>query len=531
VPTSGRLVRYASSTTASATGSLSSVGSGRHCNSNYSCNSDDFDLCSSGTLSGGGGSREETSSDDDDHSEGGLPRRPQVSSLTAPTHFFRRSNTTGSKTPSRSLLRSRPAISVGSGGSSRRPISLQVQSPFGRVLPPVPDDFMGRSVDLWAILQHLSTRRAVVICGARDKKDNQLVQHGIGKTAVLDALHRTYALHVGGVCVAVPMRALSEVDTVVSKGGWVDKLQSAVRTALQECQEHWWPCGSSGGMASKNAAMGTFRSKLSTSHGNALRRRAASATGKSSSMSTTSSSGRSKDSSTVSRGFHPLSDPIALRPAVEELVHEMALLSDVAAMRRRDFSAASGEVLLLLDECDHLIQQQQFQEAIAEILQRCPSYRIVLSTHQAMVGPAGGHFKVIHQPLSGLPPEDASRLFLRRMQRPLRWEELIPRSSFTPAEPAFPTQAVLRQAMTKVGAQDLMGNVVVVPANEGDVLKLLANHPAIKLLGGNPRRIIELASSAELAQAQSHLSDLVPKATFPQIAAPAPNVDSEVDLR
>merc|ERR1719277_1274627 len=102
----------------------------------------------------------------------------------------------------------------------------------------------------------------------------------------------------------------------------------------------------------------------------------------------------------------------------------MAKLAELCAARRREWPVASDQILLLVDQCDHLIQQEHFQNAIADLLQSCAAYRIVLSTHQRMVGTAGGRFKVVHHAVRGLTPIDAGRLVMRWAQRPLRWEEL-----------------------------------------------------------------------------------------------------------
>lgn len=360
-----------------------------------------------------------------------------------------------------------------------------VQSPFGRALPPVPEDFLGRARDVWAVLQHLSSRRAVVVCGDH-QEDNRApcVQHGIGKSAVLDAVHRAFVLHMGGICVAVQMRALSEAEAVVGCGGWVEKVQAAVRLALRECQDQWWPCdGDACGPRSVPTTLAVPRART-TGSPSMLRRRPTRPGGP-----PRASIGRR---SNVSHGFHPLSDPIALRPAVEELLADMGLLSDLCEVRQREWPAASGQVLLLLDECDHLIQQQHFQDAVADILQRCAAYRIVLSTHQPMVGTAGGRFKVVHQPIAGLASEDTARLFLRRVQRPLRWEELMDPLRILPE--GADTHVTTQSAMAKVGAQDPRRPVIMAKANELEVLRLVASHPCVAAHFGNPRRLIELAS-------------------------------------
>merc|ERR1719414_2608223 len=127
----------------------------------------------------------------------------------------------------------------------------------------------------------------------------------------------------------------------------------------------------------------------------------------------------------VTSGFHALSDPIAMVAAMDQLLTEMTILSELCEARSREWPAAGNQILILLDECDHLIQQKHFQDAIADLLQHCASFRFVVSTHQRMVGTAGGRFKVVHHALHGLDATDAARLFLRRAHRPLLWHELL----------------------------------------------------------------------------------------------------------
>jgi len=540
----GRLSRHPSAATtavgSAGEGSGSSMENLRELARDDSYSSDDPGV-SSGTLSGGCCSREDTvssSSDDEARASAGTARRAllDTSDVRQPRLPSRRQlalskasaaarGAPAALAPAAPAAPARPRLGSSAfvshvGPTLRRPVGLLQQSPFGRMLPPVPDDFLGRARDVWAVLQHLGTRRAVVVCGSHSKDHNTpFVQPGVGKSAVLDAVHRAFVVHMGGICISVQMRALSEADAVVSRGGWVEKLQSAVRLALQECQEQWWPCDSTGSSsrsttmalaAPRSRAGGAGASTTTTSAlpaGGVLRRR----------LQRRASGGVVCDN--VSHGFHPLSDPIALRPAFEELVAEMGLLSEFAEMRQREYPAASGQVLLLLDECDHLIQQQHFQEAVADVLQRCPTYRVVLSTHQAMVGTAGGQFKVVHQPISGLPPEDAARLFLRRAQRPLRWEELS----------AAPGAALPLEAMAKVGARDPRAHVVMAAANEAEVLRLVAGHPSVAAQGGNPRRLIELAS--RLDPALPSLWALAPRSPAHEAAESTGSVDSEVDLR
>jgi len=332
-----------------------------------------------------------------------------------------------------------------------------LQSPLTRAVPPVPEDFVGRALDVWAVLQHLSARRAVVICVGPNE------EYGVGKSTVLDAVHRTFSLQMGGVCVAARLRALSEVETNVS--GWIDKVKAAVLSAQREYEA---------GRGGPRHTTTMLQQKLRCVNFNVLRRR------------TPKTSNAAASAAAIKRGFHPLSDPIATRPAIQELVAEMATLAELCEARCREWPAVAGRVVLILDECDHLIQQQHFQEALSEILRCCSQYRIVLSTHQRMVGTAGGWFKVVHQQLQGLGRHDAARLFLRRIHRPLRWEELLPEGSDTP----------------RTGPVNLTG------ANESEVLSLVADHPAVAARRGNPRQLIELASRVD--PSLKTLRDLAP---------------------
>jgi hypothetical protein len=213
-------------------------------------------------------------------------------------------------------------------------------------------------------------------------------------------------------------------------------------------------------------------------------------------------------SRTVSSGFHALSDPIAVGAAMRELITEMAALSELCEARCQQWPAASSRILLLLDECDHLIQQKHFQDAVAELLQQCSGYGVVLSTQQRMVGTAGGQFKVIHHPIHGLPPVDAARLFLRRAQRPLRWGELTP---------AMQSGTLPPGVATSFHSQDPTQPVVLNAVTEATVLRLVAAHPTVAAQRGNPRRLIELASRLGPS---TRFEELVPPQESPPKAPP-----------
>lgn len=467
-----------------------------------------------------------SSSDCDTTSSGGvieddewLPPQPDLSSransarearLNRLLDFRGRSPlATGQRRGQRGSARTEPSTSgptpLGRGLKPRRSTSTAnlpegpLCSPFAWSVPAMPEDFLGRAVDVWHVLRYLSTRRAVVVCGAEGQ------DHGVGKTAVLDAVHRSYVLQMGGVCIAVPMRSLSQYEIAgAGAGGWIEKIQSAVTRVHRECRERW-----TASTRAPPTSMTPLRVRSSSSTGNCQntwRRRAHRGPCILKSVG-----------SAVRHGFHPLSDPVAAQPQLDELIEDLMSLTSLCEVRRQDRPAG---VVLLLDECDHLIQQEHFQAAIADVLHRCPLLRIVLSTHQRMVGTAGGHFKVVHHAIEGLPPREAARLFLRRAQRVLRWGELAG-----------------AELLCK-GGRDARSPVVINQATENEVLQLVATHPAVAAQCGNPRRLIELASRVgpslptlwdlaplEVQTPLARLPTQAPRAAHARVAVPpAPQV-------
>jgi len=340
--------------------------------------------------------------------------------------------------------------------------SMLLHSPFGRAVPAAPEDFLGRSKDVWSVLQHLSTRRAVVICAGAGEAS------GVGKSAVLGAVHRAFAMQMGGVCIATQFRALNDSNACVPGAyAWIEKVKGVVQAALQEYRPATV-------MAERPRTMGL----PGLLGGGVLRRR-----------------GPKAVRGGVSAGFHSLSDPVAVAPALEELIADMTTLAEICEARCREWPAAAGRLLLVLDDCDHLIQQPYFQEAIAEVLKRCPPYRVLLTTHQPVAGAAGGQFKVVHHELRGLAPKDAARLFLRRCQRPLHWGELVAPGAMSPGAAAE--------------ALDPRAPVALTAANEIEVLALVAKQSSVAAQRGNPRGLIELAS--RVGPSLASLADLAPE--------------------
>jgi hypothetical protein len=106
----------------------------------------------------------------------------------------------------------------------------------------------------------------------------------------------------------------------------------------------------------------------------------------------------------------------------------------------------------------------------------------------------------VHHDIGGLQPPDSARLFLRRAQRPLRWEELI--------APGGASSSAVVSAMSKVDVTDLRSQVILSQATDAEVLKFVAEHPVVAAQRGNPRKLIELAS--RIGPGQRSLLDLIP---------------------
>merc|ERR1712007_126411 len=179
-----------------------------------------------------------------------------------------------------------------------------------------------------------------------------------------------------------------------------------------------------------------------------------------------------------------LSGPDLAREALHEVFTELDQLTRTCEERRCNWyggTVAGASILLILDECDHLIQQRHFQDSLAEILQLYPQCRILMSTQQPMVGLAGGQFKVVHHALKGLAPTDAVQLFLRRIHRPLFWRDLI--------GPA-------RQPITVAGVvHSLESHVVVTKETTAEEIDFVSRHTGVSAQRGNPRNIIILANT------------------------------------
>mmetsp|Transcript_32717 Transcript_32717/g.76403 ORF Transcript_32717/g.76403 Transcript_32717/m.76403 type:complete len:850 (+) Transcript_32717:38-2587(+) len=338
--------------------------------------------------------------------------------------------------------------------AARKPQTRLLSTPFEQFLPELPEDFTGRTLDVWSILQHLDKRRFVTVC-------NRHAVPGIGKSAVLDAVHRASALHMQMRCVKV--RVGSEVEDCIS---WISSIRSAVQLALAE--EDWLSSTRKGG-----SCQSRLTSSVTGRPRKCLPRRPARKTQLESEVPTWSN-----------------------EELLQTLLHELSLLAS-KWQRRNTASVQTGStsrgskvqpvsagdasgigILLLIHGCGTILERcPDMLNILSEILRHCPNLRIVVSSQYRLLGPGCSQFKVVHYELEGLKPADAARLFLRRAQRPLRWKEVL---AGTDAERVLPS--VTDDA-----------HVVLNKDSEKEVLELIASHPAVARLKGAPQALIELA--------------------------------------
>jgi hypothetical protein len=327
-------------------------------------------------------------------------------------------------------------------------------SPFGRSAPVLPEDFVGRSFDVWSVLQLLSSRRAVVVCGADD------TDCGIGKSAIIDAVHRNLAYQQGNLCLRVDLAHArssssgSDENLLKDRSLWSDRVGEKARRASQE---------------ERRRQLHSTRAKYS---------------GKA--VASTSFVGRPR------RPYqqHRNSSLGAGNSTFEKMVAELAALGELWEETQSDgdwsyLGSSSGKrrgIVLVLEGCEALILQQDFQEAIGEILRVFPTFRVLFGTQQRMPA-VGGQFKVVHHAVGGLSALDSARLFLRRTHRPIRWGEVNPRA-------AFPNAVI-----------------ALANGNEAEVLAAVAAHPAVAATQGHPRALIQLAG--RVGYSLDSLDDLV----------------------
>jgi len=143
------------------------------------------------------------------------------------------------------------------------------------------------------------------------------------------------------------------------------------------------------------------------------------------------------------------------------------------------------KMLVLLDECDHLIQQEHFQDGLECLLKDCPNVSFLISTHQPIYYGSPHQqcennlqtaFKNVHVTVKRLSVEDTGKLFLRRLQRVITWSDL--------GYAITDQSEVLKDDVVRLGQN---------PNETAMIYRKVGQAPRLQSADGIPRKIIELA--------------------------------------
>jgi hypothetical protein len=347
---------------------------------------------------------------------------------------------------------------------------LRSPNPLNRVVPALPEDFMGRSQDVWRVLQLLTDRRLVMICGSAS------AGHGIGKSAVIDAVHRALTMQMGAVCVDV--RNLGHDCENISVGCkcWIMQTREIVQKIIARISRR-----EGGGLLQR--CVRPRKCWQSSWHYQSF---GAGAT-------------RARETTCLTCSSDALAIDVSMKSLVTDL-KELARLSLEQNVGREwwpataanGLFAGAGGAILIFDGCEELLEQPHFQEAVDDILAVCPGYRVLFSAQRPPAfSQSWRRYKIAKHELEGLPKKDAALLFLRRTNRPLRWEELLLGTDEASKIDYSPTSEVHLPAPGK---------------DREKILDLVAEHPAVAAQLGNPKALIELADKVD--SSLSSLQDL-----------------------
>lgn len=436
-------------------------------------------------------------------------------------------------------------------------------------LPPMPEDFVGRTLDVWAIIQHLERRRMVVVSADQES------EHGLGLTSVCEVATRYLQLRSFcglrdtnlsfGKVARVYLDSLSG-HTSGKKNSWIDRLRRQIN---EQMVDDWVP-SKSGNYTGSTTASGGCSSSHDDSHVSLSSRMTTGSpfqaspcahdtqehagdiecgvfniakndlrfvptslggcddSGEESSdhladIESNGDSASSSDERRTSVDLREVADilsaeaarqekmripPVYARGNKRELSGQSSRNGSIRSMKnsmswRNSHNAqladlcmdlkqlsANERMLVLLDECDHLVQQEHFQEALQCLLKDCPNISFLLSTHQPIYsgsnegsgssnpgsarGSGSSHqkflkfqaYKNVHVVIKKLPDEEAGKLFLRRLSKLITWSQL----GYEGDDRNVRLQGDLNHVYRRVGKS-----------------------PFMQKLEGHPRRVIEAA--------------------------------------
>lgn len=313
------------------------------------------------------------------------------------------------------------------------------------LLPARVEDFCGRAKDLWLLMQHLgSSRRCVAVFGPPE----------IGKSALLSELARFAGAPGRRYAGRVIHFALSPEDAAEDVRG--EPLDSS--------------------MASSESSQDCFP------HGPVLCRllRALTATAGRVAQVQAGSSVFEADPCTM-----PMGDGFEVRTSRGSLIQSLQKLE-----------AGGQRTLLIMDNLDPLLEEpvacEELRRILTEVLLHTERLELLLGTRQASLQALGAH-KVVGYALERLRQNDAARLFLWRVHRPLVVADL--------SEAAAAVEAGSCEASAAHSLPLIMN-----AQNRSLVLTQLANHPLLQLCGGLPGHL--RATADQVLPGQGTLWDI-----------------------
>lgn len=131
----------------------------------------------------------------------------------------------------------------------------------------------------------------------------------------------------------------------------------------------------------------------------------------------------------------------------------------------------------MLDECDHIVQQQHFQHGLQCLLKDCPNISFLISTHQPIYQQDHKFhsFKNVHVILKKLTDEDAGKLFLRRLSRTITWADI-------------------GYSLNEMPMWNLTQVIRIDGPDPNIIYRKVAQAPYVAAAQGHPRKLIEAAT-------------------------------------
>jgi hypothetical protein len=329
-------------------------------------------------------------------------------------------------------------------------------------LPARPENFVGRTQMMHAICHIFrgpSGRRACVVHGPK----------GIGKTALgVEFAHFVAAPGRAFSCCTMLLRIGRELD--------MDNVTGAIEQQLEN---------------------------LATHLGLVLRQRTPLTPSRSNTNTSLSSSPSYSEGLSTARGSYE--DNAPPRAKIRDLFQQL------------ERARSRSRILIIIDDdVGAIALSAEVRRLLGDILDHTRQVHFLAFSREP-VYESWGATKVVNESLSVLSEMEAAKLFLQRIHRPLRAQDLTTTDESSPntlgRSGAFP-------AGRSEGASAGLSQTPVNPSTREGLLLLLCKHPLLRKLGGHPGNICTVASRVTPAGPSLHelaeLEDLVEEPCSPQ---------------